>query len=58
VLADQQCAAALMWTCVTIIYLIPAAILTNQLLGVRHSRSERLVVSATEQRFRDGKVRI
>lgn len=35
-LADQQCAGALMWTCVTIVFLIPAALLTNQLLGVRH----------------------
>jgi len=33
VLADQQCAAALMWTCVTIIYLVPAAILTMRLLA-------------------------
>lgn len=33
VLADQECAAALMWTCVTIVYLIPAAILTNGLLS-------------------------
>src|ERR1700688_2975413 len=31
-LEDQQCAAALMWTCVTIIYLIPAMILTMRLL--------------------------
>jgi putative membrane protein len=36
-LADQQCAAALMWVCVTIIYLIPAAILTHQFLTVRHN---------------------
>jgi putative membrane protein len=32
-LEDQQCAAALMWTCVTIIYLVPAAILTMRLLA-------------------------
>jgi cytochrome c oxidase assembly factor CtaG len=31
-LADQQCAGALMWTCITILYLLPAAILTIQLL--------------------------
>jgi putative membrane protein len=37
VLADQQLAAALMWTCVTIIYLIPAAILTNRLLSQSNS---------------------
>jgi cytochrome c oxidase assembly factor CtaG len=34
-LEDQQCAAALMWTCVTLIYLLPAAILTVQLLTER-----------------------
>jgi putative membrane protein len=37
VLADQECAAALMWTCVTIVYLIPAAILTNRLLSQSNS---------------------
>jgi putative membrane protein len=31
-LADQQCAGALMWTCITTLYLLPAAILTVQLL--------------------------
>jgi putative membrane protein len=34
-LEDQQCAGALMWTCVTLIYLLPAAILTIQLLTER-----------------------
>jgi len=33
VLADQQCAAALMWTCVTVVYLVPAAILSVRLLS-------------------------
>ena len=33
VLEDQQCAAALMWTCVTFIYLVPAAILSLKLLA-------------------------
>jgi cytochrome c oxidase assembly factor CtaG len=37
-LEDQQRAAALMWTCVTIIYLIPAVILTTRLLGARSSQ--------------------
>jgi putative membrane protein len=37
VLADQQCAGALMWTCVTVIYLVPAAIVTTRLLGPRIS---------------------
>jgi putative membrane protein len=34
-LEDQQCAGALMWTCVTFVYLVPAAILTTQLLTTR-----------------------
>jgi putative membrane protein len=32
-LQDQQCAGALMWTCVTIIYLIPATLITMRLLS-------------------------
>jgi len=32
-LADQQCAAALMWTCVTIVYFVTGAILTVRLLS-------------------------
>jgi putative membrane protein len=35
VLADQQCAAALMWTCVTLVYLVAAAILSTRLLSPR-----------------------
>jgi putative membrane protein len=35
VLQDQQCAAALMWTCVTVVYLVPAAILSTRLLSPR-----------------------
>jgi putative membrane protein len=38
VLEDQQRAGALMWTCITIAYLVPAAILTTQLLGPVHAR--------------------
>ncbi|HKF02272.1 MAG TPA: cytochrome c oxidase assembly protein [Candidatus Sulfotelmatobacter sp.] len=34
-LVDQQCAAALMWTCVTVVYLIAGAILTMHLLSPR-----------------------
>jgi cytochrome c oxidase assembly factor CtaG len=33
VLEDQQCAAALMWTCVTLVYLVPASILSIRLLS-------------------------
>jgi cytochrome c oxidase assembly factor CtaG len=35
-LVDQQCAAALMWTCVTIVYLVAGAIVTMRLLSPRH----------------------
>ena len=35
ILEDQQCAAALMWTCVTLVYLVPAAILSTRLLSPR-----------------------
>jgi putative membrane protein len=38
VLTDQQCAGALMWTCITIVYLIPAVILSSRLLAPRNSR--------------------
>jgi len=35
VVEDQQFAAALMWTCVTMIYLVPAAIVSTRLLSPR-----------------------
>jgi cytochrome c oxidase assembly factor CtaG len=37
-LEDQECAGALMWVCVTLIYLIPAVVITMQILspGVGH----------------------
>ena len=35
-LGDQQCAAALMWTCVTVIYLVAGAALTMRLLSPQH----------------------
>jgi putative membrane protein len=40
VLEDQQRAGALMWTCITIVYLIPAAILTTQLLAPVHTHRD------------------
>jgi putative membrane protein len=43
VLADQQCAGALMWTSITILYLLPAAALTIRLLGARHANVEDLL---------------
>jgi putative membrane protein len=44
-LEDQQCAGALMWTCVTFVYLVPATILTLQLLAGWGSRKEDSVQS-------------
>jgi len=32
-LVDQQCAAALMWTCVTVVYFVAGGILTMHLLS-------------------------
>ena len=37
VLDDQQCAGAVMWTCITILYLLPATALTIRLLGSKQS---------------------
>jgi len=42
VLEDQQCAAALMWTCVTLVYLVSAAIISSRLLAPRTSREHDL----------------
>jgi putative membrane protein len=45
VLEDQQCAAALMWTCVTLVYLVPAAIISSRLLAPRTSDEHDLAQS-------------
>jgi cytochrome c oxidase assembly factor CtaG len=45
VLEDQQCAGALMWTCVTLIYLVPAASLTARMLEVRNQHANDFVQS-------------
>ena len=42
-LEDQQCAGALMWTCVTIVYLLAAAILTTRLLSERSTAESGLM---------------
>jgi len=42
VLQDQQCAAALMWTCITIVYLVPAAAISTKLLGPQVSNGHNL----------------
>jgi putative membrane protein len=43
VLEDQQCAAALMWTCITLVYLVPAAILSIRLLSPRSFPRDEIV---------------
>ena len=37
-LEDQQCAGALMWTCVTVVYLIAAAVVTARLLSPHRAK--------------------
>jgi len=37
VLADQECAGALMWTCVTIVYLVAGTILSTRLLSPKRN---------------------
>jgi len=44
-LADQECAGALMWSCITILYLVPAAILTIHLLSARTSPQHEALAS-------------
>jgi putative membrane protein len=39
VLEDQECAGALMWTCITIIYILPAMVLTTRLLETRNPQT-------------------
>jgi putative membrane protein len=36
-LQDQECAAAMMWTCITIIFLVPAVIVTIQMLSPKNA---------------------
>ena len=45
VLEDQQCAGALMWTCVTVVYLVTGTIFTARLLSPDRSRQYWLVKS-------------
>jgi putative membrane protein len=47
-LEDQQCAGALMWTCITVVYLIAAAIFTAHLLSPH--RSEEFAIPQFEVR--------
>jgi len=51
-LEDQQCAGALMWTCVTIVYFIAGAVFTARLLSPHQSsnRSEELAIPQFDSR--------
>ena len=44
-LEDQQCAGALMWTCVTVVFLIAGAIFTARLLSPQRQREHRIAHS-------------
>jgi len=46
-LGDQQCAAALMWTCVTVVYLLAGVILTMRLLSPQSSPEHVVMLSGS-----------
>jgi putative membrane protein len=46
---DQQCAGALMWTCVTVVYLIAAAIVAARLLSPHRSEEQSILQFASER---------
>lgn len=48
VLEDQQCAGALMWTCVTVVYLVVGTVFTVLLLSPDRSRQYQLVKSDSQ----------
>jgi cytochrome c oxidase assembly factor CtaG len=50
VLDDQQCAGALMWTVVTIVYLVAGTILSTRLLSVSSAFGDGLVQSKSPRR--------
>jgi cytochrome c oxidase assembly factor CtaG len=47
-LEDQQCAGALMWTCVTLVYLVAGAIVTARLLSSHKSQEYAIRPSETQ----------
>jgi putative membrane protein len=47
-LEDQQCAGAVMWTCVTLVYLIAGTVFAARLLAPETSRQNRAVKSASQ----------
>ena len=54
-LADQECAGALMWVCATFIYLIPAVIITVQLLSPNQGEAYRNLADVLRERHHDGR---
>jgi putative membrane protein len=48
-LEDQECAGALMWVCVTFVYLVPAVVITMQLLSSSGAHDPNLVRSDSSQ---------
>jgi cytochrome c oxidase assembly factor CtaG len=52
-LEDQQCAGALMWTCVTVVYLIAGAVFTARLLSP-HQSKEVAILQFDSQRIAAG----
>jgi putative membrane protein len=48
-LEDQQCAGALMWTCVTVVYLIAAAIFAARLLSPHRSEEQSILQFESER---------
>jgi putative membrane protein len=48
-LEDQQCAGALMWTCVTVVYLMAAAIFTARLLSPHRSEEQSILQFESER---------
>ena len=48
-LADQQFAGALMWVCVTFIYMVPAVAITIQILSPSHARTMAIAVPNTKR---------
>jgi len=47
-LQDQQCAGALMWTCVTVVYLIAAAVFAARLLSPYRSKEQSILQFESE----------
>jgi cytochrome c oxidase assembly factor CtaG len=41
VIEDQQCAGALMWTCVTLVFLVAGTVLSVQLLSIETSSEDK-----------------